>query len=102
MADRGMEKDGDGDEIQKPVVRMLGKSGRGSGFSRKKMCRFCGDDAPPVDFKNTQLLKVFITDRGKMVPRRITGNCAKHQRALALAVRRARMIALIPFTVTGR
>ncbi len=91
------------DDIKRPVIRMLGKaSGRSGGMNRKKLCRFCGEDATPIDFKNPQLLKMFITDRGKMVPRRITGNCALHQRALALAVRRARMIALIPFTVTGK
>lgn len=79
------------------------KGGRGGrGFSRRKMCRFCGEDAATIDYKNPTLLKSFITDRGKLVPRRISGSCAKHQRALALAVRRARMIALVPFTVTGR
>ena len=84
------------DDIKRPVIRMLGKaSGRGGGgMNRKKLCRFCGEDATPIDFKNPQLIKMFITDRGKMVPRRITGNCAKHQRALALAVRRvARQLA---------
>jgi small subunit ribosomal protein S18 len=81
--------------------RKGGRGGRG-GFSRRKMCRFCGEDAAVVDYKNPPLLKGFITDRGKLVPRRISGNCAKHQRSLSLAVRRARMIALVPFTVTGR
>ena len=90
------------DDIARPVIRMLGKaSGRG-GMSRRKMCRFCADSTVVLDYKNPQLLKNFITDRGKMTPRRISGNCAKHQRALALAIRRGRMIALLPFTVTGR
>jgi small subunit ribosomal protein S18 len=79
-----------------------GGRGAGRGFARRKMCRFCGEDAAVVDYKNPTLLKGFITDRGKLTPRRISGNCAKHQRSLALAVRRARMIALVPFTVTGR
>jgi small subunit ribosomal protein S18 len=65
------------------------------------MCRFCAEAAVPIDYKNPQLLRSFITDRGKMVPRRISGTCAKHQRAISLAVRRARMLALLPFTVSG-
>jgi small subunit ribosomal protein S18 len=79
-----------------------GGGGGGGGFSRRKMCRFCADEAVVLDYKNVAMLKNFITERGKLVPRRISGNCARHQRALALAVRRARMIALVPFTVTGR
>ena len=55
-----------------------------------------------IDYKNAALLKYFITDRGKLVPRRLTGNCAKHQRSIARAVARARMIALMPFAVTGK
>jgi small subunit ribosomal protein S18 len=77
------------------------RGGRG-GFGRRKMCRFCAEPATAIDYKNPALLKNFITDRGKMVPRRISGTCAKHQRAIALAVRRARMIALVPHTVTGK
>ena len=89
--DRGDDLDKGGDD-----------KGRGRGFSRRKMCRFCADEAVTIDYKNPSLLKHFITERGKLTPRRISGNCAKHQRALALAVRRARMIALVPFTVTGK
>jgi small subunit ribosomal protein S18 len=81
--------------------RGAGGGGRG-GFGRRKMCRFCAEPATAIDYKNPSLLKNFITDRGKMVPRRISGTCAKHQRAVALAVRRARMIALVPHTVTGK
>ncbi len=88
-------------EIRRPVIRMLGKA-RGRSMGRRKVCRFCADTTVVLDYKNPQVLKNFITDRGKLVPRRISGNCAKHQRALSTAVRRARMIALIPFTVTGR
>ena len=79
-----------------------GGGGGGGGFSRRKMCRFCAEPAMAIDYKNPSLLKNFITDRGKMVPRRISGSCAKHQRAIALAVRRARMIAIVPFAVTGK
>ena len=75
---------------------------RQGGFSRRKLCRFCADEAVTIDYKNPSLLKHFITERGKLTPRRISGNCARHQRALALAERRARMIALVPFTVTGK
>ena len=79
-----------------------GSAGRRPFYRRRKVCRFCADQTVVLDYKNPQILKNFITDRGKLVPRRISGNCAKHQRALGVAVRRSRMIALIPFTVTGR
>jgi small subunit ribosomal protein S18 len=65
---------------------------------RKKECRFCGDGSSP-DYKNVNLLRNFITERAKIMPRRITGNCAKHQRKLTTAVKRARILALIPFTM---
>jgi len=78
-----------------------GGGGGGRGQSRRKVCRFCAETTNLIDYKNPQILKSFITDRGKLVPRRISGNCALHQRSLSLAVRRARMLALIPFTVTG-
>jgi len=71
------------------------------GFGRRKVCRFCSDAEIPIDYKDPGLLKHFMTDRGKIIPRRISGNCAKHQRAIALAVKQARTIALMPFTVTG-
>jgi small subunit ribosomal protein S18 len=70
-------------------------------MGRRKQCKFCGDENLKIDYKDQALLKYFITDRGKLVPRRISGNCAKHQREIAVAVRRARMIALMPFAVTG-
>lgn len=84
--------DDDGDDRRK---------GGGRSAPRRKVCRFCADTATLIDYKNPQLLKGFITDRGKMVPRRISGTCARHQRALSLAIRRSRMLALLPFTVTG-
>lgn len=80
--------------------RGRGKGGRG-GASRRKVCRFCSETTTLIDYKNPQLLRSFITDRGKMVPRRISGSCAKHQRAISVAVRRARMLALLPISVTG-
>jgi small subunit ribosomal protein S18 len=68
---------------------------------RRKLCKFCGDETIKIDYKDAGLLKYFITDRGKLVPRRISGNCAKHQREITVAVNRARMIAMMPFAVTG-
>ena len=70
-------------------------------FGRKKVCRFCADKAIVINFKDYNALKYFITERGKIIPRRISGNCAGHQRELAGAVSRARMIALLPFTAAG-
>jgi small subunit ribosomal protein S18 len=75
---------------------------RKRGFTRRKVCRFCADQALVIDYKDPQLLKYFVTDRGKIIPRRISGNCAKHQRKVSLAVRRSRMIALLPYTVMGQ
>ena len=65
--------------------------------SRKKACRFCTEDGPVIDYKDARLLRSYITERGKIVPRRISGTCAKHQRKLATAIKRARTIALLPY-----
>jgi small subunit ribosomal protein S18 len=81
--------------------RGRGKGGGRGGSSRRKVCRFCTETTTLIDYKNPQLLRSFITDRGKMVPRRISGSCAKHQRAISTAIRRARMLALLPISVTG-
>jgi small subunit ribosomal protein S18 len=89
-------------DVRRPVIRLLGKSDGRSSFGRRRVCRFCADTEEKIDYKNIQTLRSFITDRGKLLPRRISGTCAKHQRAVAVAVRRARMIALVPFTVTGK
>ena len=78
-----------------------GRGGGGGGAARRRVCRFCAETTTLIDYKNPQLLRSFITDRGKMVPRRISGSCAKHQRGISVAVRRARMLALLPITVTG-
>lgn len=69
--------------------------------SRKRVCRFCLDKALVIDYKDPQMLKYFISERGKVVPRRISGNCAFHQRKIMLSIKRARNIALLPFTVTS-
>jgi small subunit ribosomal protein S18 len=68
---------------------------------KKRICKYCSDKALPIDYKDPQALRYFISERGKIVPRRISGNCALHQRKITLAVKRARNIALLPFTVTG-
>jgi small subunit ribosomal protein S18 len=67
-------------------------------FPRKKICRFCSDKVVDIDYKDIKRLRNLITERGKIIPRRISGNCAGHQRQLGTAIKRARNIALIPFT----
>ncbi|MBP9042890.1 MAG: 30S ribosomal protein S18 [Spirochaetes bacterium ADurb.Bin218] len=64
---------------------------------KRKVCRFCHDKNLAIDYKDAKLLEQFITERGKILPRRVTGTCAKHQRAVAKAIKRARILALIPF-----
>ena len=66
--------------------------------SRRKVCTFCVDKVDVIDYKDVAKLRRFITERGKILPRRISGNCAKHQRQVTLAIKRARYIALLPFT----
>jgi small subunit ribosomal protein S18 len=66
-------------------------------MGRRKVCRFCADKSLTIDYKDPKLLRSFITERGKIVPRRISGNCARHQRELAVAIKRARHIAFLPF-----
>ena len=75
------------------------KGGGKRSFARRKVCRFCADKNVVIDYKDPQMLKYFITDRGKIVPRRISGNCAKHQREVATAIKRGRMLAILPYTV---
>jgi small subunit ribosomal protein S18 len=71
----------------------------GRGFGRRKVCRYCADNNLKVDYKNAADLKYFVTERGKIVPRRISGNCARHQRQVATAIKRGRNVALLPYTV---
>ena len=77
----------------------MDRGGGGRGFGRRKVCRYCADKNLKVDYKNAADLKYFITERGKIVPRRISGNCARHQRQVATAIKRGRQVALLPFTV---
>lgn len=67
-------------------------------FHRRKVCRFCADKELIIDYKDVKALRNFLTERGKIIPRRIYGNCAKHQRELTEAIKRARHIALLPYT----
>ncbi len=69
-------------------------------FTRRKGCRFCGDNTIKIDYKEVRNLRYFISERGKIVPRRISGNCADHQRKVCEAIKRARNIALLPFTTS--
>ncbi|HEY8516356.1 MAG TPA: 30S ribosomal protein S18 [Candidatus Binatia bacterium] len=66
---------------------------------RRKVCRFCAEKTLPLDYKEVRVLQNFITERGKIIPSRITGNCAKHQRRLTAAIKQARATALLPFTL---
>ena len=68
------------------------------GRRKKRVCACCEEKIVTIDFKDVGKLKRYISDRGKILPRRITGNCAKHQRAITVAVKRARHIALMPYT----
>jgi small subunit ribosomal protein S18 len=66
---------------------------------RRKVCRFCAEKTLQIDYKDVRVLSNFITERGKIIPSRITGNCARHQRRLTTAIKRARTSALLPFTL---
>lgn len=74
------------------------KANRPNRKGRKKVCAFCVDNAQTIDFKDIAKLQKFTSDRAKILPRRVTGTCAAHQRALTTAIKRARQIALLPYT----
>ncbi|MCQ9210775.1 30S ribosomal protein S18 [Granulicatella seriolae] len=71
---------------------------RGGIRKRKKVCFFCANHIDHVDYKDVELLKRYISEKGKILPRRVTGTCAKHQRTLTVAIKRARIMGLLPFT----
>jgi small subunit ribosomal protein S18 len=73
----------------------------GGGFHRKKVCRFCSDQDYVLDYKDVRMMQSFVTEHGKIVPRRISGNCATHQRALTSSVKRARNLALVGYVTMG-
>lgn len=66
-------------------------------FGRRKVCKFCVDKIDAVDYRDAKRLRTFVTERGKIIPRRISGNCAQHQRQLTTALKRVRTVALVPY-----
>jgi small subunit ribosomal protein S18 len=117
MADEGMNEQGGeghrGSRGSRSDGDRQGEGGRGEGGGRerggarrrgggrRKVCRFCADKTLAVDYKDVRTLQSFVTEGGKIVPSRTSGNCAKHQRQLAVAIKRARVIALLPFSTLG-
>ena len=99
--ERGFDRDDDGDFGGRGGGRSGGGSaGRGGGgrrMHRRTICRFCIEKVDLIDFKDVKLLQSYIPERGKILPRRISGSCATHQRMLAEAIKRARNIALLPY-----
>jgi small subunit ribosomal protein S18 len=83
---------GKGDRMKKPVNK------KRRIYIKRKVCRFCADKTLEIDYKSPRILRHFITERGKIIPRRISGNCAKHQREITTAIKKARNIAILPFT----
>jgi small subunit ribosomal protein S18 len=77
------------------------KDKKKGGFVRRKVCRFCADSTLQIEYKDPKALRLFITETGKIIPRRISGNCARHQRPLATAIKRARHLALLPTSAQG-
>ena len=109
MRDRDYDRDRDGDRrIDTSVkgrlrarARKKARKGKKKGFVRRKVCRFCADSTLKIDYKDPKTLRLFITETGKIIPRRISGNCAKHQRPLALSIKRSRHLAMLPYSGTG-
>jgi small subunit ribosomal protein S18 len=81
----------------RPGGRPSGPGGRGKFFRRKKVCKFCTEKIDAIPYRDVRLLQGFVAERGKIVPRRLTGVCTKHQRRLTRAIKQARNIALLPF-----
>ena len=90
-----MKDDRDFNEMDKGALKDRKMGVRKAGY-KKKVCKFC-QGAAPADYKNSEMLKRYITERGKILPARITGTCAKHQRALKREIKRARTLAYLPF-----
>ncbi len=76
---------------------MIDRKKNAGGMRRKKICQFCADKAEFIDYKDVEKLKKYVTDRGKILPKRITGTCAMHQREVTTAIKRARIVALLPY-----
>lgn len=75
-----------------------GKGGMRMRRAKRKVCSFCVDKVTDIDYKEVSKIRKYISERGKILPRRISGNCAKHQRQLTIAIKRARVVALLPYT----
>ena len=71
---------------------------RSGGVRRRKVCQFCAEKTSEIDYKDVETLSKYVTERGKILPKRITGTCAMHQRELTRAIKRARIVALMPYT----
>ena len=78
-------------------ARKKARKQRKKGFVRRKVCRFCADKKLEVDYREPKTLRLFLSETGKVIPRRISGNCAKHQRRVSTAIKRARHLALMPY-----
>ena len=94
--ERGDRPGGGGGD--RPRRRFGGGGGGGRYYPRRKVCHFCMDHIGEVDYKDFGRLRRYVSDRGKIEPRRASGTCAKHQRSLAVAIKRARHVALLPFS----
>jgi small subunit ribosomal protein S18 len=94
-SERPERPQGDRPQGDRPQRRPGGPRGR---RPRRKVCSFCVDKVNDIDYKDIARLRRFITERGKIMPRRMSGTCAKHQRQLAMAIKRARVVALLPYT----
>ncbi|HEY2775353.1 MAG TPA: 30S ribosomal protein S18 [Candidatus Binatia bacterium] len=88
------DKGGGGARERKP----RGRFGRSRG--RRRVCRFCAEKSLPLDYKWSEVLETFVSERGRIVPSRTTGTCAKHQRSLTVAIKRARNVALLPYAAS--
>ena len=76
---------------------MIEKRRNAGGMRRKKICQFCADKTESIDYNDVEKLRKYITERGKILPKRITGTCAMHQREVTTAIKRARIVALLPY-----
>ncbi len=88
--------------MRKPPEKPPAQDRKKRPFLRRKVCRFCTDKKLDIDYKNPRVLRYFVTERGKIIPRRISGNCAKHQREITVAIKRARNIAILPFATASK
>ena len=99
---RSGERGGYGASSGRPGSKLKDSAdSRGGRFVRKKVCRLCQESVKQIDYKDTEFILKFLTEKGKIIPRRITGNCAQHQRILAKAVKRSRHAAIVSFQIAG-